>query len=218
MGGPQGGSAFKEEDPFSFSVNEEDGSTNTFAELSTNNNKNSSRLSLGLKSQSGSDQKSRSRSVIGDPFTSQVRETVPTRSKTSLGEPRDSAFDFDPFSSAGVTSTEKSRWKSNEDLLNENFSSWGLANNNSNNNNNNNNSEEINPFGDSFTSPGQPWGQPRQPQLATEDEQLAWAAQESMRLEEVRRQQEEQERAELELALTLSRQGPTSRRSPSTGL
>lgn len=221
---PVSGSVFKD-DPFGCSINEDDDTTttttttNVFADLSSNN-KNINKSSLGAKNLLSLNQKSRSRSVIGDPFASQTKETVPTRSKTSLGEPWDPSSDFDPFSSAKVTTNEKSKWRSNEDLLNENFSSWGAANNNNNNNNNinNNNDDGINPFGDSFTSPAQSWGDRKPPpRLATEDEQLAWAAQESMRLEEVRRQQEEQERAELELALSLSRQAPTSR-SPSTGL
>ncbi|KAG0729619.1 hypothetical protein GWK47_003427 [Chionoecetes opilio] len=201
------GSSVLKADPFDSHINEEADSTDMFAELS--GNKRNIRPSVGARSHLSPNQKSRSRSVIGDPFASQTRETVQARSKTSLGEPWDPSLDFDPFSSTQDTTAEVNKWRSNEDLLNENLSGWGAANNNNNNNiNNNNNQDGINPFGDSFTSPSQP----KAARPATEDEQLVWAAQESLRLEEVRRQQEQQEQAELELALRLSR------RSPSTGL
>lgn len=41
--------------------------------------------------------------------------------------------------------------------------------------------------------------------LPSEDQQLAWAAQESLKLEEARRKRQMQEQADLELAISLSR-------------
>lgn len=41
--------------------------------------------------------------------------------------------------------------------------------------------------------------------LPSEDQQLAWAAQESLRLEEARRKRQMQEEADLELAISLSK-------------
>lgn len=41
--------------------------------------------------------------------------------------------------------------------------------------------------------------------LPSEDRQLAWAATESLRLEEARRRRREQEQADLELAISLSK-------------
>lgn len=42
-------------------------------------------------------------------------------------------------------------------------------------------------------------------ELASEDQQLAWAAKESLRLEEDRKKRQMQEQAELELAIQLSK-------------
>lgn len=41
--------------------------------------------------------------------------------------------------------------------------------------------------------------------LPSEDQQLAWAAQESLRMEEARKQRQLQEQADLELAISLSK-------------
>lgn len=200
-------------DPFGFSINEDEANANVFTENADTVNNNKFSFDFG-NDQFDSNQKNRSKSVIGDPFVSQTRETIPVRSKTSLGEPRGMDFDFDPFSSSKVTQAEKNKWKSNEDILSKiGHDAEGNA--------------TSSPFHDSFTS--QPVKKAMQTQqhacLVSEDEQLAWAAQESIRMEEYRKQQEEQERAELELALTLSRSfahspaHPThSSRSPSTGL
>lgn len=46
---------------------------------------------------------------------------------------------------------------------------------------------------------------PLSKKLPSEDQQLAWAAQESLKLEEARRQRQLQEQADLELAISLSR-------------
>ncbi|KAK3879203.1 hypothetical protein Pcinc_016198 [Petrolisthes cinctipes] len=201
-------------DPFGFSINEDEANANVFSGTSNTVNNNKFSFDMSTNNQFDSNQKNRSKSVIGDPFVSQTRETIPTRSKTSLGEPGGMDLDFDPLSSSKVTQAEKNKWKSNEDIL----SKIGHdADDNA----------TSSPFHDSFTS--QPVNKALRNQqracLASEDEQLAWAAQESIRMEEYRKQQEEQERTELELALTLSRSfahspaHPThSSRSPSTGL
>lgn len=171
--------------------------------------------------------------MLGDPFISQTKTTVPERSKTALGEPMNN--DFDPFSSPMVSNNDMNKWKSNEDLLNENFGSgWADVSNSSmanmdwpasptpqiqvlksaaspfdnnfsaNFDNKNNNNSKIPSF--------------------SEDEQFVWAAQESLKAETERKNREEQEKADLELALTLSRSSypgvaaSRSSRSPSTGL
>lgn len=198
-------------DPFGFSMSEDDTNANLSTEFfsvdqfNANFDNNKDKLETS--------QNTRSKSVIGDPFASQVKETIPVRAKTSLGERRLADFDFDPFSSSKVSNAEKSKWKSNEDLLNENFGlnrnegGWGS-------NNLAPTSKTSSPFNNSFLNQSQ--------QSASEEEQLAWAAKESIKFEEFRKQQEEQERADLELALTLSRSMTTSKsqtsRSPSTGL
>ncbi|XP_042205854.1 epidermal growth factor receptor substrate 15-like 1 isoform X2 [Homarus americanus] len=217
---PVDNTAFRKTDPFGFSVNEDDAdaNANVFTEFSS---KESYKFSLSNADQYDSNENNRSKSAIGDPFFHQTKETIPMRSKTSLGEPRNANFDFDPFSTSKVTKAEKNKWKSNEDLLSETFApddSWGSTGKLGSVGN------AASPFGDSFTSKPLNKGTPQQSHLVTEDEQLAWAAQESIRMEEYRKQQEEQERAELELALTLSRSithspaQPHSSRSPSTGL
>lgn len=48
--------------------------------------------------------------------------------------------------------------------------------------------------------------------LASEDKQLAWAAQESLKLEETERQRRLQEQRDLELAIALSKQEQASGR------
>ncbi|XP_069956145.1 epidermal growth factor receptor substrate 15-like 1 isoform X2 [Cherax quadricarinatus] len=208
--------AFNKTDPFGFSINDDDTNANVSTEFSR---KDTHTFSVSNKDPFDSNQNSRSKSVIGDPFAYQTRETIPTRSKTSLGNPRDVDFDFDPFSSSKVTKAEKNKWKSNEDLLNESFNlgdGWG--------NNSGTLANTSSTFCDSFSNKQLNKAIHQQPQLVTEDEQLAWAAQESIKMEEFRKRQEEQERVELELALSLSRSlthspaKPHSSRSPSTGL
>ncbi|XP_069190787.1 epidermal growth factor receptor substrate 15-like 1 isoform X2 [Procambarus clarkii] len=208
--------AFNKTDPFGFHINEDDANANVSTEFSS---KDPYRFSFSNKDQFDSNQNNRSKSVIGDPFTHQTKETIPMRSKTSLGNPLDVDTDFDPFSSSKVTKAEKNKWKSNEDLLNESFGpgdGWGS--------NSGTRASTANAFGDSFSSKPLNKGIHKPTHLVTEDEQLAWAAQESIRMEAFRKQQEEQERAELELALSLSRSlthspgRPQSSRSPSTGL
>ncbi|XP_047490152.1 epidermal growth factor receptor substrate 15-like 1 isoform X1 [Penaeus chinensis] len=198
-------------DPFGFSMSEDDTNANLPTEFfsvdqfNANFDNNKDKLETS--------QNTRSKSVIGDPFASQVKESIPVRSKTSLGERRLADFDFDPFSSSKVSNAEKSKWKSNEDLLNENF---GLNRNEGGWGSNNlvPTSKTSSPFNNSFLNQSQ--------QSASEEEQLAWAAKESIKFEEFRKQQEEQERADLELALTLSRSMTAGKsqtsRSPSTGL
>lgn len=210
--------AFSTADPFRFSITEDEANANMSTELS---NKDLFAFSFPSKNIFDSNQNNRSKSVIGDPFASQDKETIPTRSKTSLGDPRSVDFDFDPFSSSKVSKAEKNKWKSNEDLLNENFDAAGGWGSNSGSAAHTCSS----PFIDSFTSKPQMTESTLHQSKLTEDEQLAWAAQESIRMEEFRKQQDEQERAELELALTLSRsmtRSPArpqhSSRSPSTGL
>ncbi|XP_071516526.1 uncharacterized protein Eps-15 isoform X3 [Panulirus ornatus] len=212
---PVDNAAFSKTDPFGSSINE-DANANVSTEFPS---EDTFEFSFSNKSQFDSNENSRSKSAIGDPFAYQTKETVPLRSKTSLGERRNIDFDFDPFSSSKVTKAEKNKWKSNEDLLNENFSpgdDWGS--------NSGSLANTASPFSDSFTTKPLNKNMHQQTHLVTEDEQLAWAAQESIRMEEFRKQQEEQERAELELALTLSRSlnqspaQPHSSRSPSTGL
>ena len=202
----------KKNDPFAFSSSD-DLNANIFPESSSKEDDFSMSFSDNKSKGNG-----RSKSVIGDPFASQVKvASVPVRSKTSLGEPRGGEFDFDPFSTSKLTAADPfTKSQSNEDLLNENVKDWGM--------NKANNLNRASPFSSNFSS-----GLPSKDiiessQGVTEDEQLAWAAQESLRLEDARKQQEQQERAELEFALALSRtiaQSPgksQSSRSPSTGL
>ncbi|XP_066979496.1 epidermal growth factor receptor substrate 15-like 1 isoform X3 [Macrobrachium rosenbergii] len=204
-------SSAKKNDPFTFGSSD-DLNANVFEGFS---NKDDLGMSFTDNKNKGN---SRSKSVIGDPFASQVKAAVPVRSKTSLGEPGGVDFDFDPFSSSKLTVADPfTKSKSNEDLLNENLSGWGM-------NKANNLTNSGSPFGSSFTSGPHKKDIIQSSQGVSEDEQLAWAAQESLRLEDARKQQEEQERAELEFALALSRSiahtpGKTqSSRSPSTGL
>ncbi|XP_076040031.1 epidermal growth factor receptor pathway substrate 15 isoform X3 [Oratosquilla oratoria] len=151
----------------------------------------------------------RSKSALGDPFALQAKKSMPVRSKTALDNP--GGFDFDPLSTTKGLNKEQNQWKSNEDLLNENLT-WG--------------SNLVS------SSQNKPKSNMLFNKVISEDEQLAWAAKESLRLEEERKHQEEQENADLELALTLSknyghsadtqtRNSDTfipSSRSPSTGL
>ncbi|XP_068243119.1 epidermal growth factor receptor substrate 15-like 1 isoform X3 [Palaemon carinicauda] len=200
----------KKNDPFAFSSSDD---------LNANIFQGSNNDDLGMSfTDDINKSNSRSKSVIGDPFTSQVKTAVPVRSKTSLGEPGGVGFDFDPFSSSKLTVADPfMKSKSNEDLLNENLSDWGI-------NKTNNLTNRGSPFGSSFTSGPHKKDIIQSSQGVSEDEQLAWAAQESLRLEDARKEREEQERAELEFALALSRSiahtpGKTqSSRSPSTGL
>ena len=153
----------------------------------------------------------RSKSVTGDPMSilQQVREIMPQRSKTALGEPG-LDLDFDPFSTS-KTNENKKVWKSNEDLLNEavgsnaayqktqNNSSF-LSSNNINNNRNN-----------SLT--------PNLQNNMSESEQIAWASEQSLKEQHQLKCQDAKESEDLKLALALSKSmmSKTSR-SPATGL
>ncbi|CAL4082246.1 unnamed protein product, partial [Meganyctiphanes norvegica] len=224
-------------DPFGININDIDDNLNTNV---TNTTKDQFSLSVDNKNEKGNLQNNvnnninnRSKSVLGDPFVSQTKATVPERSKTALGERMSN--DFDPFSSTTVTNNDMNKWKSNEDLLNENFGSgwadiscssmanvdWGASP-----------TQQIqvpksatSPFDNNFSANfgNKNNNTSKMPNLS-EDEQFAWAAQESLKVESVRKKQEEQEKADLELALTLSRTSfpsvdvSRSSRSPSTGL
>ncbi|KAK7008169.1 hypothetical protein SK128_028558 [Halocaridina rubra] len=209
----------KNNDPFAFNIND-DVNANVFSGGLSSTDDLSAGFNSDNKNKGGSN--SRSKSVIGDPFASQVKAPIPVRSKTSLGAPIGSDFDFDPFSTSKLTPADAiMKSKSNEDLLNENFSGgiWGTNKSNAMTN-------RTSPFGSSsnFSEPFSKGITQGSSYNVNEDEQLAWAAQESLRFEDARKQQEEQERAELEFALALSRSiaqtggQSQSSRSPSTGL
>ena len=173
----------------------------------------------------------RSKSVTGDPLSiiQQVKEIVPQRSKTALGEPTNIDLDFDPFSSSKFgTNADKNLWKSNEDLLNESVSGGGW--NNINNNMSSKDTFKANfdddknfNFSDNFSSNNNNSINNPVISAASEAEQIAWAAQESLKQENLRKFQDDKEREELELALALSKSMASNKplnssRSPSTGL
>lgn len=133
----------------------------------------------------------RSKSALGDPLTlsnSSPKNRFPTRSKTSLGNPGNLDFDFDPL--ASKSKQDFPVWKSNEDLLNENFSptaassgpwpSPSKSNGGQNFNNKNRNNLDNRRFADDPFSPA--WKSKR------EDSPIS-----------------KQEQADLDLALALSR-------------
>ncbi|KAJ8938249.1 hypothetical protein NQ318_001782 [Aromia moschata] len=61
------------------------------------------------------------------------------------------------------------------------------------------------PSSDPFVSVSGRASAPISSELLSEDQQLAWAARESLKLEEARRKRQQQEQADLELAITLSK-------------
>ncbi|CAF2268539.1 unnamed protein product, partial [Rotaria magnacalcarata] len=168
----------------------------------------------------------RSKSALGDPLNSleNLRKVIPLRSKTSLGNPGKLELDFDPLSASPKVDFPT---KSNEDLLNENFNSSfsstpGINTFNRDqcwnsskavfNNNLTKSSASVDPFA-AFDN--------------------VWTMPDNSRLEEESRKKrlKEQEQADLEFAIALSRsqnqpstensykhKNLRSSRSPSTGL